>query len=149
MAAVEYTQVVAAPVSAVFAFVNDPKRQQEFVNTVAGLEVTPGGPGHVGETWTVTYSLAGIRLKAKETIVERVENQRVVWKVAGALVKGDEVQTFEALEDNSTRVTIRMDWRMKGLLGWLLGPLVMPGIEKNFFRSAENMKRVCEAEAKR
>jgi carbon monoxide dehydrogenase subunit G len=144
LAAVEWTQVVAAPVGEVFAFVNDPKRQQEFVNTVAGLEVTPGGPDHVGESWTVTYSLAGIRLKAKETIVERVENQRVVWKVTGSLVKGDEVQTFEALEGNATRVTIRMDWRMKGL-GRLLGWLVMPGIEKNFYRSAENMKRVCEA----
>ena len=148
MAVIEMNTVINAPISQVFSFVNDPKRHHEFVPGIVGLDVTPGKAGRVGEVWTMTYAMGPTRSKMKATVLECEENKKIVWAISGGMMEGKEVQLYEPVGQNATRHIYRNEFRLKGFMG-ILGPLMVPMMKSGFRRGGENIKRICEAEAKK
>ena len=147
MAVIEMNVVINAPVDKVFSFVNDSKRHREWVPGIVSLEVTPGKPGRVGEVWTMTYAMGPMRTQMKSTILECEENKKIVWAISGGMMEAKEVQLYEPVGPNATRNIFRNEFRLKGLMG-ILGPLMVPMMKRGFRRGSDNMKRICEAEAK-
>lgn len=146
MTIIEMNTVINAPVGQVFSFVNDGKRHHEMVPGIVKLEVTPGKGNRTGEVWTMTYAMGPMRSKTKATVVECEENKRIVWEISGGMMEGREVQTYEPMGANATRHIYLNEFRLKGLMG-VLEPLMAPMIKRGFRRGADNMKRICEAEA--
>ncbi len=147
MATIEMNMVINAPVGKVFSFVNDAKRHHEMVPGIVKLEVTPGKAGRIGEVWTMTFAMGPMRSKGKGTVLECEENKKIVWQISGGMMEAKEVQLYEAAGTNGTRYIYRNEFRLKGFMR-ILGPLMVGMMRKSFRRAADNMKRICEAEAK-
>ena len=148
MATIEMNMVINAPVEKVFSFVNDPNRHHEWVSGIVSLNVTPGKTGRIGEVWTMTYAWGPMRSKMKSTVLECEQNKRIVWEMSGGMFEGKEVQLYESAGPNATRNIYRNEFRLKGIMG-IFGPLMVPMMKRSFRRGANNMKRICEAEAGR
>lgn len=146
MAVIEIDTMVNAPVEKVFGFIDDPKRHHEWVPGIVSVEVTPGRAGRVGEIWTMVYSSGGMRSKVKATILEFDENKRIEWDISGAMMEGHEVQVYQSVGTNVTKVSLRNEFRLKGFMR-ILAPLMVPMMKRGFHRGTENMKRICEEEA--
>ena len=144
MAVFEMIDVIKAPVNKVMSIANDPKRHHEWVPGVVSVEAAPGQRGRVGEVWTMTFSMMGMRSKAKATILEWEAGKRAVWKQEGGF-EGTETQLYEPAGEGSTKFTFRTEFRMKGVMG-LLGPIVVPMTKRMMRRGGANLKRICEAE---
>lgn len=147
MALIELSTVVNAPTGKVFAFINDPQRQHEWLTGLVSVEVTPGKAGHIGESWAVVYSAGGMRFKAKATVVEWEDNKKAVWELSSGMMEGKQTQVFEPVEGNSTKFMLRNELRMKGFMGIIMGPFTVVMMKRNVRRAHDNMKRICEAEA--
>jgi len=147
MAIIEITEVINAPVTKVMALANDPKRQHEWVPGVVDVQVTSGTRGRVGESWLLTFSMMGMKSRAQASIVEWEDNNKVVWRIEGN-VNGVQTLTYEPIGDRSTRSKMQADFKFKGFMG-LMSPIMVPMMRRNARRGAANLKRLCEAEAKK
>jgi uncharacterized membrane protein len=96
---------VDAPVEKVFAYLNDPAHEPEYmpgIDEVKDIQRLPDG--HY--TYTEVSKLLGLHLDWKSEATEVVPNERIVGKSRGGGVDGVVTQRFERLEDGKTRVSV-------------------------------------------
>jgi len=83
MAKVERSININAPVEKVFAYISDPETQLEWLPSITDYrDVTGEG---VGQRWSWTYKMAGLRFNGKSEVTEHVPNQRRAVKTTGGI----------------------------------------------------------------
>lgn len=109
MTSIEKTIDVDAPISAVY---NQWTQFEDFPKFMGGVEsITQTDDAHLH--WTV--SIAGVRREFDAEISEQHADERVAWmSTDGPLHAG--VVTFYRLSDDTTRVTLQIDWQPEGLV---------------------------------
>jgi uncharacterized membrane protein len=65
-------------------------------------------------TWTV--EIGGVERVFKAQITEQHPDERVAWNSTGGEVDHAGVVTFHRLDDDTTRLTVQLDWEPSGLL---------------------------------
>lgn len=136
----EATATIPAPVEAVFALMDDPRRLGAHMGrrslAMGGLTMrtqTDDRQGQaVGSVIRMSGRWLGLALSLEEAVVERVPHQRKAWETCGEphlLVIGRYRMGFDLAQDSPgarLRVWIDYDLPAHGLsrgLGWLLGRL--------------------------
>lgn len=109
MTSIEKTIDVDAPISAVY---NQWTQFEDFPQFMGGVEsITQTDDSHLH--WKV--SIAGVEREFDAEITEQHPDQRVAWKsLDGPEHAG--VVTFYRLSDDTTRVTLQIDWQPEGLV---------------------------------
>ena len=114
MTSIEKTIDVDAPISAVY---NQWTQFEDFPQFMGGVEsITQTDDEHLH--WKV--SIAGVEREFDAEITEQHADERVAWKSTGTSTgdgpKHAGVVTFYRLSDDSTRVTLQIDWQPEGLV---------------------------------
>lgn len=60
--------------------------------------------------------IAGVQREFDTEITEQHPDERVAWKSTGGDTRHAGVVTFHRLDDNTTRVTVQIDWEPQGLV---------------------------------
>ena len=132
MTSIEKTIDVDAPISAVY---NQWTQFEDFPQFMGGVEsITQTDDSHLH--WKV--SIAGVEREFDAEITEQHADQRVAWKSIGTST-GDSPQhagvvTFYRISDDTTRVTLQIDWQPEGFVekaGALLTDRRPPGRERS------------------
>jgi uncharacterized membrane protein len=108
MTTIEKTIDVEAPISAVY---NQWTQFEDFPQFMSGVEsITQLDDEHLH--WKV--SVAGVEREFDAEITEQHPDERVAWKSTDGPVHAGAV-SFYRLSDDSTRVTLQIDWEPVGL----------------------------------
>ena len=144
MPKVEKSIVINAPVEHVFAIHDDPKRMSEYMPGIVRTSDMVQTRQHRGDTGRITYSVLGLRLPSKYTVLEWEQHQRVIVRLVGAL-NGTFTAIYEPL-GSATRVTWRIEYQMNGrILAKVANhPLAVRLNERNVAQGLENLKSICE-----
>jgi uncharacterized membrane protein len=81
MAKVERSITINAPVEKVFAYVDDPVTQLEWVPSI--MEIKDVSGSGVGQHFNWKYKMVGILLEGASTITEHIPNKRIVTQSKG------------------------------------------------------------------
>lgn len=134
MAHVISSQIVNAPVEAVFAAWDDFANIDRFNPAIQKSEQLDGTPSEglgAGRQCTLGDGKNYIR----ERVIEHVKNKRLVVDIYEGTVPIKSAKgtfTFEVVTPERTKVTMRMDFTPKfGLLGKLMIPMMKPQFRKN------------------
>lgn len=128
MAKVERSILIAAPVEAVFNYVEDPATTSEYwpsVTEVKRVERLPDG----GARMTVAYKMAGVRFDIETVCTEYVPNQCTVYESEGA-VSSTLTWTYES-HDGGTRATIANAYTVQLPVLRKLGELFLTRVGEN------------------
>jgi len=85
MVKVNKSIVIKAPLKKVFAYMRDAKSNLEWLPGVMEITDVHNAREHVGSHFRWTYKMAGLRFRGKTTLVEYVENRRMVTEGRGAI----------------------------------------------------------------
>lgn len=77
--------VIKAPVEKVFAYMRDAKSNLEWLPGMMEITDIHDTPDHVGSHFRWAYKMAGLRFEGETTLVEYVENRRMVTEGRGAI----------------------------------------------------------------
>lgn len=105
MIKMEKSIVVSAPVEQVFAYINDPARELEYmtgVDEVKDIKRLPDGR----YSFTEVDKFLGMHFDTKCEATEVVPNERIVEKMRGGGMDGVMTMRFEPLEGGKTRVSL-------------------------------------------
>ena len=100
----EKSGVIGAPVEKVFAYLNDPAREPEYmpgVDEVKDIQRLPDGR----YTYTEVNKFLGLHFDIKCEQTEVITNERIVEKMHGGGMDGAVTFRFESLEGGKTRVS--------------------------------------------
>ncbi|MFC7135811.1 SRPBCC family protein [Halobaculum litoreum] len=111
MVTVSHTVRVDAPVEDVFGYVDEPEHHVEMTPSIAAVSnVEPLDNG--GKRLEYTYEMVGVSLTGTMETPEYVENERIVFELAGDLA-GTLTWAFEA-DGDATRVTYTAEYDLPG-----------------------------------
>lgn len=105
MIKIQKSIVAEAPVEQVFAYLNDPARQPEYMtgtDEVKDIQRLPDGR----YTYTNVSKFLGLQVDFKCEQIEVVPNERIVEKMHGAGMDGTVTEHLEPLENGKTRVSL-------------------------------------------
>ena len=144
MPTIERSITIAAPVEDVFAVVDDPKRQTEWLPGVTKVADVVRTQDRVGDTYKATYSILGMRFATKISLLQWEKNKGYVERMEGSL-PGTFAVNCEPNEQG-TRLTLRIDYTITmGVLGKAMNRLLFERMnEKTIERGVENLKLLCE-----
>ena len=105
MIRVEKSIVIDAPVETVFAYVQDPTHEPDYMpgtDEVKDLQRLPDGR----YTYTDVSKFLGLRTESRCEQVEVIPNERIVERDQGGGMDGTVTERFERLPDGKTRVSV-------------------------------------------
>lgn len=105
MITIQKSIVTDAPAEQVFAYLNDPARQPEYMtgtDEVKDIQRLPDGR----YTYTNVSKFLGLSVDFKCEQIEVVPNERIVEKMHGAGMDGTVTERLEPLEGGKTRVSL-------------------------------------------
>ena len=142
MAKVEKSITINAPVKKVFAYIEDPMSQLEWLPSITEVrDVTGEG---VGRHLRWTYKLAGLRFEGETTVTEHIPNERIVTHSKGGIVS-TWTWTFEPRNDSGTKLSIDIEYTIPvPVLGKLAEPLVLRQNEREADLAMANIKALME-----
>lgn len=108
MFTVEKSIIVDAPIEQVFAYLNDPALEPEYMtgtDEVKDIQRLPDGRF----TYTEVSKFLGLHMDFKCEQTEVVPNARIVEKMEGAGMDGTSVERLEPLDGGQTRVTVHSE----------------------------------------
>jgi uncharacterized membrane protein len=85
MVKVKKSIIIKAPVEKVFAYMKDANSNMEWLPGVMEITDIHDAPEHVGSHFRWAYKMAGMRFEGETTLVEYVENRRMVTEGKGAI----------------------------------------------------------------
>ena len=137
MAKVERSVTINAPVEKVFAYLDDPMNEPEWLPSLVEVrDVTGQG---VGQRWSWTYKMAGLLLEGETTLAEHIPNERIVTESKGAAVS-TWTYTFEP-HDGRTKLSVVVEYTVPvPVLGKLAEPLVLRQTEREADLAMANIK---------
>lgn len=137
MAKIEKTITINAPVEKVFAYVEDPMSNPEWLPGVVEVkDVTGQG---VGSHFRWVYKMVGMRLEGESTTTEYVSNRRIVTQSKGGAVS-TWTWTFEP-HDGGTKLNLVVEYTIPvPVLGKLAEALVLKQNEREAGLAMANIK---------
>ncbi len=109
MAAVTHDIVVNAPVSEVFEFWKNFENFPRFMHNIESIQVIGPELTH----WKMKGPLGvPVEWDAKTTAI--IENQKISWESTGGLLTNHGSVVFEKVDENSTRVTVGLEYNPPG-----------------------------------
>lgn len=147
---VEVCRYVFAPPEIVWAVLTDWERQADWMVDARSVTVTSGHREGTGVRIVCPTNVLGFTVRDEMEVTEWVAGERLTVEHLGSLITG--TGTFEL---EPTPVGTRIVWWEEidpplGVVGELGARLVVhPYVEHLFSRSLENLKRLCEREARR
>jgi uncharacterized protein YndB with AHSA1/START domain len=127
MPSIRRTVIAATPLQTVFGYLADFANAEEWdAGTVSCRRLS--GDGGVGTTYENVSSFRGRETTLTYTVVEYVDDQRLVLRGENKTVTAVDTMTFEAVGEG-TRVTYNADFTFKGLAA-LLTPFVKGPLNK-------------------
>lgn len=141
MAKIERSITINAPVEKVFAYVDDPMSQLEYLPSIVEVkDVTGHG---VGAHYRWTYKMAGLRFEGESTMTEYIPNERMVVQSKGGIVSTWS-WAFTA-EDGGTKVNLTVEYTIPvPVLGKLGEALVLKQNEREADQAMANIKAKLE-----
>ena len=141
MAKVEKSITVNAPVEKVFAYVENPMNQLEYLPSIVEVkDVTGQG---VGAHYRWAYKMTGLRFEGESTLNEYIPNERMVVETKGGIVSTWS-WTFTP-EDGGTKVNLTVEYTIPvPVLGKLGEALVLKQNEREAAQAMANIKAKLE-----
>jgi uncharacterized protein YndB with AHSA1/START domain len=146
MAPVIASTVVDRPAAQVFAYATDPARFRDWQQGLIEGHLDPPGPAQVGSKCLTTRRIGGAN-RVVTAEVTRIDAPRT-WGVQGidGPIRATVDVTVEPLTENSSRLTIAVDFDGHGI-GRLLVPLIVRRqAQKEMPANVEALKRHVEAQ---
>jgi carbon monoxide dehydrogenase subunit G len=143
MARLEKSVVISAPTEDVFAYIEDPMTQLEWLPGMREVkDVTPTEEG-VGTHFRWVYKMAGISFDGETTVTENVPNQRRVIQSKGG-IDSTWIWTFET-HNGGTKLSLDLEYTVPiPVLGKLAEKLVLKQNEKAADDAIRNIKAKLE-----
>ena len=137
MAKVEKSITVNAPVEQVFAYVENPMNQLEYLPSIVEVkDVTGQG---VGAHYRWTYKMTGLRFEGESMLNEYIPNERMVVETKGGIASTWS-WTFTP-EDGGTKVHLTVEYTIPvPVLGKLGEALVLKQNEREAGQAMANIK---------
>ena len=141
MAKIEKSITINAPVEEVFAYVDDPMSQLEYLPSMVEVkDVTGQG---VGAHYRWTFKMAGLRFEGETTMTEYTPNERMVVQSKGGIVSTWN-WTFTP-EDGGTKINLTVEYTVPiPVLGKLGEALVLKQNEREADQAMANIKAKLE-----
>ncbi len=142
MATIHRIVSIKAPVSQVFAYLEDPRNDVEWLpGVIETTDVTGSGEGQ-HHRWK--YKMVGVPLSGETTVVEYVPNKRLVLQSKGG---GESTWTFlYEPKDGGTTLNLTIDYTIPvPVLGKLAEKLVLRRNEREMDLAMENIRERLEA----
>lgn len=128
-----------------FAWIEDPERAVQWQPEVAEYEVLHETPEVVGTEGreVLRGSSGSAEMRVRVTAYEA--NRLMAFHLEGNGMCIDTAYEL-APADGGTRLTVRTDLRLPGLLGRVMEPFVRPRISRGLREELATLKSLCEAE---
>ena len=141
MAKIEKSITINAPVEEVFAYVDDPMSQLEYLPSMVEVkDVTGQG---VGAHFRWTFKMAGLRFEGETTMTEYTPNERMVVQSKGGIVSTWN-WTFTP-EDGGTKINLTLEYTIPvPVLGKLGEALILKQNEREADQAMANIKAKLE-----
>jgi uncharacterized membrane protein len=141
MAKVEKSITINAPVEKVFAYIEDPMNQLEYLPSIVEVkDVTGQG---VGAHYRWAYKMTGLRFEGETTMTEYVSNERIVVQTKGGIASTWS-WTFTS-GDGGTEVNLTVEYTIPvPVLGKLGEALVLKQNEREAGTAMANIKAKLE-----
>ena len=141
MAKIEKSITINAPVEEVFAYVDDPMSQLEYLPSMVEVkDVTGQG---VGAHFRWTFKMAGLRFEGETTMTEYTPNERMVVQSKGGIVSTWD-WTFTP-EDGGTKINLTVEYTIPvPVLGKLGEALILKQNEREADQAMANIKAKLE-----
>lgn len=136
---------VDRPTDAVFAWIEDPERAVQWQPEVAEYEVMHETPEVVGTEGREVLRGSSGRAEMRVRVTAYEANRLMAFHLAGDGMRIDTAYEL-APAGGGTRLTVRTDLRLPGLLGRVMEPFVRPRILRSLREELATLKRLCEAE---
>lgn len=141
MAHVHHTSVAQAPLALVFDYVADYRNMSEWMFGIQKAKLIGGTANEVGSRYDVAMKL-GATLRSTLEVTAKEANRLFVTE-SRAGVANRSTWHFEAVDDDSTRVTIDVDYELPGgLAGRALAKVVEPFIGIAVSQSDEKLSDI-------
>jgi uncharacterized membrane protein len=143
MARIHKSIEIKAPVKEVYAYIDDPEKDPEWM--VGMIEVNNVTGSGVGRHFDWTYKMAGIRLRGESTFKEDVPEKRLVAETKGGV---ESTWTFKLEQHKDTTVLdLDIDYRIPvPVLGKLAEKILMKRNERETELNLMNIKERLEAQ---
>ncbi|TQN44360.1 polyketide cyclase/dehydrase/lipid transport protein [Blastococcus colisei] len=109
--------VIGRPVAEVAAYAGDPSNAPEWYVNIASVEWETPPPVAVGSRMAFVASFLGRRLAYTYEVVELVPGERLVMRTAQGPFPMETTYTWQAVDDDATRMTLRNRGRPLGFAG--------------------------------
>jgi uncharacterized membrane protein len=141
MAKIEKSITINAPVEEVFAYVDDPMSQLEYLPSMVEVkDVTGQG---VGAHYRWTYKMAGLRFEGETTVTEYTPNERMVVHSKGGIISTWS-WTFTP-QDGGTKINLTVEYTIPvPVLGKLGEALILKQNEREADQAMANIKAKLE-----
>lgn len=137
IAKIEKSITIKAPVEKVFAYIEDPMSNPEWLPSLMEVKDVVGEGVEARFRWT--YKMVGLRLEGESTTTEHVPNQRIVVQTKGG-VSSTWTWRFES-HDAGTKVTLVVEYTIPiPVLGKLAEALVVKQNERELDLAMTNIK---------
>jgi len=137
MAKVERSITINAPVEKVFAYIEDPMNELEWIPSLVEVQDVTGRGVETHFRWA--YKMAGMRLEGESTNTEYIPNERIVTQSKGDIVSTWTL-TFES-HDGGTKLNFVIEYTIPvPVLGKLAEALVLRQNEREADLALANIK---------
>ncbi len=137
MIRLERSVTINAPVEKVFAYIEDPMSELEWLPSLMEVKDVVGQGAESHYRWT--YKMAGLRLEGESTTTEYIPNRRIVTQTKGGAVS-TWTWTFEP-HDGGTKANLVVEYTVPvPVLGKLAEALVRKQNERELDLAMVNIK---------
>ena len=137
MAKVERSITINAPVEEVFAYIDDPMNELEWIPSLVEVQDVAGQGVETRFRWA--YKMAGMRLQGESTNTEHIPNERIVTQSKGDIVSTWTL-TFEP-HDGGTKLNFVVEYTIPvPVLGKLAEALVLRQNQREADLALANIK---------
>ena len=139
MAKVERSIIINAPVEKVFAYIEDPTLNPEWLPSVMEVKDVTLTEEGVGSHFRWVYKLAGLLFEGESTTTEHIPNRRIVTQSKGGIVS---TWTWTVQpHDGGTKANLVVEYTIPvPVLGKLAEPLVLRLNEREADLAMANIK---------
>lgn len=136
---------IEAPVQQVFSVYTNPLLLNHWLAEFHSIENISGSLNEIGSQWSVNYTSAeGNPVSIKHTLTAYAANQKIGYDYDNEWLTGQTIVTFEAVDDNTTTMTMVQQYSGKGIVQNTILFLIQGSIEEVSQSNLESLKKLIE-----
>ena len=121
--------VIRRPIAEVAAYAGDPTHAPEWYANISSVEWRTPPPVALGSRLDFVATFLGRRLAYTYEVTELVPGERLVMRTADGPFPMETTYTWQSLDDDSTRMTLRNRGRPSGF-SVLMAPFMSPAVRR-------------------